>query len=359
MDKEYNLIDIWKLLWDNIRRIAVVGLSVGIVAVLITLVLPDYYKATTVFYAASPDLSMPSPINNSNEKINVYGNDYDIDRMLSISQSYELMQHLIQKFNLYNHFEIDSSASKSKHKIQEKFASLYQVMKTKYGAISLSVEDKDPVMAAAIADEAREKISEIAQNLIKESQKKTLLSYKNNISEKAAFLAYLNDSLKVQKEKYGIIDLTSQAEVLAINFADVNLSLNDKKGMLDKMKELKIPADSINMISARIAGLEKKKNEIDKQLKNYNEGAAKVRSLESQVGLLNGQLGMLTERYNQLNATYLSPFTTIHVVESADVPVIKSRPKRTFIVLGAIFLSAVLMALLLIIKQTFSENKEE
>lgn len=359
MDKEYNLVEIWKLLWDNVRRILRVAIATGVITAIITFVLPNYYKSTTIFYAASPDLSMPSPINNANDKMNVYGNDYDIDRLLSISQSNELIHHLIAKFDLYNHYKIDSLESISRHKIQKRFLSLYNVMKTKYRAISLSVEDKEPEMAAAIADEAREKISEIAQRLIKESQKKTLESYLNNIVEKSNYLAHLNDSLRLEKEKYGIIDLTSQAEVLAINNTDVNLSLNDKKGILTRMEELNIPRDSINQISARIAGLENKKKEIDKQLKNYNNGAAKVRSLESQVGIINGQVGMLTERYNQLNATYLSPFTTLLVVESADTPEIKSRPKRSLIVLGACFLAAFLMALLLILKQFFTEEKVE
>jgi uncharacterized protein involved in exopolysaccharide biosynthesis len=358
MDQEYNLIDIMKLLWSNVRRIAILAIIVGIVIAIITIFLPNYYKATTIFYAASPDLSLPSPINNSNDRVSVYGNDYDIDRLISISQSNELILHLIGKFDLYNHYNIDSTKPESRHKIHEKLFSLYDVMKTKYGAISLSMEDKDPEIAAAIANEAREKIGETAQTLIKDAQIKTLESYANNILGKASSLALLNDSLRTEKEKYGIIDLTSQAEVLAINNTDVNLSLNDKKGMLSAMKELNVKADSINLVRAKISGLEKKKREIDNQLKNFNLGAATVRTLESQIGILNGQLGMLQERYNQLKASYISPFTTLHVVEVASIPAIKSRPRRSLLVIGACLLTAMLMALLIILQHTFSDNKE-
>jgi len=357
MDKEFNLLDMWKILWSNSKRIVFVALAIGIVTALISLFLPDYYRANTVFYAASPDLSLPSPLNTGSDRMQVYGNDYDIDRLISISESNELVQHLIQKFDLYTHYQIDSSEAKSKFKIKEKFLSLYEVNKTKYGAISLSVEDKDPKMASTVANEAREKIGEIAQRLIKGSQKKTLDSYYTNISDKSANLAALNDSLRREKGKYGIIDLTSQAEVLATNKADVDLSLYNNLGVLTKMKELRLPQDSINMVQAKISGLEKMKKEMDAQLNKFNDGAALVRSLESQVGIINGQVGILKERYNQLLASYNSPFTTLHVVEEAEKPVVKSRPIRSLITVGATLLGAMIMALLLLLKYSLSEKE--
>lgn len=357
MDQEFNLLEMWKILWSNSKRIVIVALLIGGITALVSLLLPNYYRASTVFYAASPDLSLPSPLNTGSDRMQVYGNDYDIDRLISISESNELVQHLIQKFDLYTHYEIDPTDPKSKFKIKEKFFSIYDVNKTKYGAISLSIEDKDPNIASDVANEAREKISEIAQRLIKDSQKKTLDSYNNNINNKSESLAALNDSLRQEKGKYGIIDLTSQAEVLATNKADVDLSLNENLGILTKMKELRLPQDSINMVLSKISGIEKMKKEMDSQLTKFNDGAALVRTLESQVGIINGQVGILKERYNQLMASYNSPFATLHVVEAAETPVVKSRPVRSLIVIGATLLGAMIMALLLLLKYSL-EKKE-
>jgi LPS O-antigen subunit length determinant protein (WzzB/FepE family) len=48
---------------------------------------------------------------------------------------------------------------------------------------------------------------------------------------------------------------------------------------------------------------------------------------------LQDQISLDKERLKQLTATYTVPFTALHLVEAADVPVQKIRPKRSIIVL--------------------------
>jgi len=68
------------------------------------------------------------------------------------------------------------------------------------------------------------------------------------------------------------------------------------------------------------------------------------------------QLSIDKERLAQLQATYDANVNALHVIEKAEVPVIKSWPKRSIIVIGAAFLTFVLMCLWVLLQDQFNKN---
>ena len=65
MDKKMTLVDVIKLINKQKRLIIIATLVVSILTAMVMLLMPNYFKATTMFYAASPDLSKPDPIGNA------------------------------------------------------------------------------------------------------------------------------------------------------------------------------------------------------------------------------------------------------------------------------------------------------
>ena len=344
MKEDYSLISITKFLLSKIRWILILSFAVALLTAGASLLLPNYYEASTIFYAASPDLSAPAPLSTSQEKIKVYGNDEDLDRLLSIASSSQLSEFLIDSFDLYKHYEIDRNAVRASYKVRKKLNKHMNVLKTKFGAIDLSVEDKVPEMAASISNAARKRISEIAQSLIKDSQRKTIKNYQENIKDKEASLVILTDSISTLRERYGIIDAESQGEVLASSSAQASFNLSESQARLKAMQEMNMPQDSINRLRTIISGLRSKKATVNSQLEQFNKGITQLKSQENLLVLTNDQVGLMKERLSQLMATYNNPFTTLHVVEEAIVPEAKSRPKRSLIVVGAAFLTFIFIS---------------
>ena len=112
--------------------------------------------------------------------------------------------YIIDKFNLAAHYDIDTSSAKGKAKLAAKFSKLYETKKTKYDALQLSIEDVDPVMARDLVKATRERIDEVARNIIRNSQFLTLESYKNGIRSQEKVLSITGDSLTKLKDKYQI-----------------------------------------------------------------------------------------------------------------------------------------------------------
>ena len=333
MDNEYNLnLFIHQLLkWKKelVRAIVlIVMLSIGG-----SLLLPNYYQAETTFYAASPDLARPIPIGGDEKDVRIYGDDKDLDRLFTISLSRDLLFHLIDSFDLYTHYDIDKNSKKSKFKVREELVENYKTIKTKYGALHMMVEDKDPEKAAAIVNAAREKVEQIAQKIVKESQLKLISNYNENILIKQIQNDSLAKKLQRIKESADIFETWGQSGLYTKMLSDATSELEEARGRITFYKKYPAYKDSVIKNMAIEMGAINKVNKANTELEKYAPVLSELKQLEQEQSRIHDQISLDKERLKQLNATYTAPFTALHVVEIADVPVQKSRPKRSIIVL--------------------------
>ena len=357
MENKDSLLGVLETIFKWKRPIIIATLVAAVGSAIIVLLLPVYYKATTTFYAASPDLAMPESIfGTTNEGMEYYGEDEDIDRIMTIAESSELTGFLINYFNLYEHYDIDTTKAKAPYYVAEALSDLYEVKKTKYDAIELSVEDKDKELATEIANTARAKIDELAQKLIKSSQEKVLQTYESNIQSKNDQLNILNDSLQRTRIKYGVFNTETQSELLATLLAKAEARLANSRARHSALTTMPgVPRDTLTFLLARINALEKEVVTMRDKLNLFNQGMAQVDVLAQIHEEARDQLGEDEERYKQIKSAYSSYFPTIHLVEAATVPIIKSRPKRTILVLAATMLAFVFSVIGVLILEYYKD----
>ncbi|HND88864.1 MAG TPA: hypothetical protein PK971_11080, partial [Saprospiraceae bacterium] len=204
----------WRKMIRNVCLVTLVG------SIALSLMLHNYYKATTIFYPSSPQVANPELIfGTTGQATEYFGSDRDLDRMAEIANSNEVVDYMLRKFDLYTHYDVDSTDREGPHDVREEFREMYSALKNKNDAIELSIEDTDPKMAAAMANAARDKINEIGQRLIKENQGRLLATFEDNIGRKTAELNQLGDSLKYLQAKYNIFNVGAQGEQLSTQLA--------------------------------------------------------------------------------------------------------------------------------------------
>lgn len=319
--------------------------------------MPVYYRSTTTFLAASPDLAKPELLyGGGNFEPEYYGNKSDIDRLLTLAESSELVEFLIDSFDLYAHYEIDSSGPRAPFKVREKLFGLYEVQKTKRDAIELSVEDQDKVLAANMANAAREKVDELAQRLIKEGQAKSILAYEINISSKEKQLVTLSDSLARLRRLYGIYNSEAQTESLTEQYARAESKLVRNQARLEVLRNSgRAKADTLLILNATVEGQLQEVNRLEERIDKLNEGMASVNIIHKQYLEANQSLGEDKERYKVLVSTYQSNIPATIVVEKASVPLIKSRPKRMIIVLAATAIAFLFSIVTVLLIESYKE----
>lgn len=334
MSQNENLLDLVNAVYRWRKPIIISCILAAIISVVASLMLPNYYNSKTIFYAASPDLANPLPIGTTNTKRDIYGTDTDLDRLFSIANSGELTDYLIEEFDLYNRYEIDPDGEQAGYAVRLMVAKSYKTEKNKFDALELSYEDKDPEVAAQIARSAREKVNEIAQRMIKESQSNLLKNHETIIAEKDAYQQSLIEKLTKLKDEYKIYNSAAKGEILGEQLTSTKGTYANLNAKLSVYKNTPSLRDSIPMLAAKVEGMRIQLSELNKEAKSYASGSGEIEKLGLEMKEISEQLALDKERYKQLKSAYDSPFTALHLVQEAKIPHIKSRPIRSIIVIG-------------------------
>ncbi len=356
MEQKDNLLGVISTLFKWKKQIIYVCAFAAAGSVVISLFLDNYYESTTTFYAASPDQALPEPVGTEVNDRKYYGEPEDIDRVLSIAESKEIATYLINKYNLYKHYEIDTTHRLAEHKVNKAFRTHYNVKKTKYDAIEISIEDKDAELAAQMVNDARQKVEQIAQDLIKNTMDIKISTYKQAIIDKNRELEVIGDTLIAVRNRYGVYNTITQSEGFSGLITKTESILSREFARRDILAgKPSIHRDTIAMIDAMINGMEKQLVSLRGLLDKFNQGVSKVEVLEQIHEEARDQLSLDKERLKQLEALRNSHINTIFIIEVGEVPLYKSRPVRSIICIASVFIAFVLSAIAILILDVYKD----
>jgi len=174
-------------------------LSVGL-----SLLKPNYFKSTVIFLAANPYMMDRSTIFSKTPGENpvfMFGSGKEIDRLISIGKSQPLVDYIINKYNLIQHYEIDTTDPLAAFKVTERLWKNYKILKNPLDAIEVQIEDIDPKKAADMANDIVQKIDSIHLGILSKSKADMASMLDFNIKDLEHKITVLNDSIIQVKKK--------------------------------------------------------------------------------------------------------------------------------------------------------------
>jgi len=109
------------------------------------------YEASVVLMPA-PVQSLSGAIFADNNQIFRYGGLTDAENLLQVLGSASVRERVANRFNLYEHYEIAHDSPYRETELKLHYGSNISAQRTTFGAVAIRVKDKDPEMAAAIAN---------------------------------------------------------------------------------------------------------------------------------------------------------------------------------------------------------------
>ena len=353
MPEENQMVDLLKYLYGKRKQILLWTGTAALLSVVFSLLMPNYYKAATTFYASAQSLSNPESIFGSQDgQMYFFGGDSDTDRLLAIGKSREVSEFIIEKYNLVDHYEVDTSTLRGKERLMLKFSNRLEILKNKFDAIELSFEDTDRTLVDDVANDCREKINEIARRVVRENQVRMIEVCQENIYKNQSKLATVEDSISSITSNYGIINAESQGEQISNLLVSTEASISDYSARYDYLRRNASESlqDTLQFIRATLEGLKQKKSKLNREeLVAFSQGAGKLVALQQVQEQLSKRVGYDIDRLQQLNSAFDSDISALVTVEEAREPFIKSRPKRSLIVLAVTFGTFAFSILLLLL----------
>jgi len=196
------MIELIGILWRWKWPIAIVCALTAILSVIFSLLKPNYYESSVVFLAANPYLIDRSTL--FSEKpgetpLFMFGSSNDIDRLISIGSAQPLIDYVINKYKLYDHYNIDKSHPLASFNVNKEFLKHYSIIKNSRDAVEVHVADQDPALAATMANDIVSKIDASNIDLLASSKTDMANLVDISISKLRTKLSALNDSITGNK----------------------------------------------------------------------------------------------------------------------------------------------------------------
>ena len=176
-DNEFNLAGVmhaWRRQWKLI--IVFVAISLAVASILL-LLLPKQYEATAVATAGNPLLSDKAYLFNPNidQLYSNYGSADDLDRLYGIANLDSTYKVIVDFFNLVDYYK-STGANNAIRRRKAVFGLKkdVEIQKNEVNQLTVSVWNKDPALAANIANSIIEVVQQITAAGLKKSNEQSL-----------------------------------------------------------------------------------------------------------------------------------------------------------------------------------------
>ena len=199
------------------------------------------YKSTVIMFPTSTNsVSKALMADNygATQDILQFGAEEQSEQLLQILNSNKIRARIIEKYNLLEHYNI-SSKSKFKNTILfKKYENNIRFRRTEFMAVEIEVLDKDPQMAADIANDIAALLDSTKNTMQRERAIQGLKIVEAEYLKLKNEILKMEDSLK-ELRKLGINDYETQAEAYNTQHA-IALSHNNASGARAIEEKLKI-----------------------------------------------------------------------------------------------------------------------
>jgi uncharacterized protein involved in exopolysaccharide biosynthesis len=362
---EINLCELWGVL---VKRKRLIGFIVGItamVSLIVSLVLPKIYAATTSVLPPQQDtmgmsmgLQQAAGGGLSGSVGGLLGMKTPMDLWVGILKSNAIRDAIINRFELKKRFDVETIED-----ARLKLNGVVKVLKAKEDILSITVEDESPERAAQIANAFVEELDKVNRGNVMTSGKRTRLFLEKRLREAKEELIKTEVAMKVFQEDSKAVKLDEQSKAIIGAIGKVRGELMAKEVELQTMLSFATPTHpQVQLLQSEVTGLrgqmremaEGKKNRLPSEQKDIFIPTEKMPDLGLQYARLfrdakvqETLYGLLTQQYELARIQEAKDSPTVQVLDVAKAPEKKTRPKRSLIVLlsttTAVFLSVFLV----------------
>ena len=163
----------------KIKLIIIVFLSVFFSSIVSLFFMEEKFKSSAVIFPTTTNsISQALLIEDNPYKKDIleFGEEETTEQLLQIFNSDMVQDSLVKIFNLYSHYEISKSDPYSRTWMNLAFDEKVKFKNTPFGSIKIEVLDKNPKMAADIANKCLDLV-DIAIKKLKQNVLKKLISF--------------------------------------------------------------------------------------------------------------------------------------------------------------------------------------
>lgn len=202
---------------------------------------PKYESVVSMFPSSSSSLSravLGGPLATRQDFLQ-YGEVEDAERLLQVLGSAAIRDRIVERFDLMSHYDISYEDRFPYTQLNRTYRNNISFRRTQFGAVEIIARDRDPAMAAAIANEIAELVDTVQNEIRRE---RAIMAYEVAGEQYRALqreARQIEDSLR-RIMRSGVYDLEGQAGMFTLQLArDLSAgNLEGARAIEDRMRQL-------------------------------------------------------------------------------------------------------------------------
>jgi uncharacterized protein involved in exopolysaccharide biosynthesis len=345
---EIDILDYLEVILKRKKLIAKITAVAFVLSIIVSLLLPKIYSATARILPPQQDQGLMGLMMGqlgggmANIAGDILGKGSPADQYVGILKSEAIKDAIIDRFRLMEVY--DRKYRLDTYEQLDKAADIS--VGKKDGIITVSVEDKDPKRAAAMANAFVEELGKLTARINMSGSGQNRAFYEDRLARAKVELAKAEDAMKAFQTRNKALDVDDQAKasiegvaLLRGQLAAQEVQLTSYRSYLtDNSREVVALKASIAGIRRQIASLEGKgKASAIPSLGTVPSLGEEYLRLMRNFKIQETLVELLTKQYEMTRLKESNDVSGVQVIQQARVPDKKIRPKRSLIVLGSTF----------------------
>ena len=195
----------------------ITSLLAFISSVIFSLLIEDKYESSVILFPSTTTSVSRALLNDENYREKdflEFGEEEEAEQLIQLLSSDAIRVHIIEKFDLMNHYDINPEAEYRQTKLYEEYTTNINFYRTKFMSVKIEVMDIDKEYAANIANEISVKVEEVRSNILKKVAQQGFEIVQQEYNSLVAEINRMEDTLNQIRAK-GVQDYETQVEVLS------------------------------------------------------------------------------------------------------------------------------------------------
>lgn len=322
---------------------------VGVIAVIVSLLLPKWYQSTAVIMPPTENSSLGFNVSALLSKIPLGGLGIGLPGMqseqsqifMAILKSRTLREKIIKKYDLMGFYESED--------IEEALETLDEKLEIEFGdegQLAISFLDRTPERAAEITADFVAGLDSINTALNVQKAREDRLFIEKRFEQNKNDLRLAEEKLKEFQQKHGVVDIPEQTRAAISSAAQLQSEIYATEIELN-MKRKHLSPQHVEVRQTRELLMEYRKKLAE--LKSGNSHSADddlfipfeavpdvgldYLRLYREVEIQNTLFELLIQLYEQAKIEEAKDIPSLQILDPPSIPIKKTKPKRTLIVL--------------------------
>lgn len=358
-DDEISLLDLLHTVVDNLRLLVLGPLAVGLVALGISFLVTPTFTATTKFLPPQQQQSAAAAMLQSLGALGgiagaATGLKNPNDQYVSFLQSRSLQDALIQRFNLMERYEAEYPEDARKA-----LSANARVSSGKDGLITVDVDDKDPAFAAELANAHVQELTQLLGRLAVTEAQQRRLFFEKQLKDAKEKLTQAEQALQASGVNVSALKSNPQAAVEGLAQLQANITAQEVKVatmrsyLTENAPDFRQAMTELNALRAQLRKAEA--NQPKAGSEGDSDYVAKFRDFKYHETLFE----LFAKQYELARVDESREGAVIQVVDLAQPPDRKSKPKKAMIAVLATLASGFALLLFVFVRQALRNAAQD